>query len=108
MVNIDLNNFSNIYEIELTTEPNQSFNVYLQDYNFKIDIRTFVGEQTRITIRLDDEIIVNNAPVNIPLINLNYFSNFDKGVFFFTQDKSFNNANFENFGNGLRLYYGNF
>lgn len=108
--NIDINTFTNIYEIELSQEPNQSFDMYLGDDSFKFDIRTYAGNQTRINIKANDEVIVNYAPVNTAMVNLNYFSNFKKGAFFFWQNanKIIENPNFENFGNGLKLYYGSF
>lgn len=107
---LNIDTFKRIYEIELTQEPNQSFDVFIDDYSFKFDIRTYAQNQTRISVSLDNEILINNAPVNTSGVNLNYFSNFKSGAFFFLQNKNeiIENANFENFGNGLKLYYGIF
>ncbi|HED5364325.1 TPA: hypothetical protein R5B02_001626 [Campylobacter jejuni] len=104
----DIDIFSSLYKIELNQEPNQSFDVFLEEDDFIIDIRTYVQDQTRINVTLNNEIIINNSPVNISNINLNYFSNFKKGIFFFLQNpnKIIKNPNFKNFGDGLDLYYG--
>lgn len=106
----DIDIFSSLYKIELSNYPNQIFDFFLDDYNFIVEIRTYVQNQTRINVTLNNEILVNNSPVNISNINLNYFSNFKKGAFFFLQNPNIKmeNLNFNNFGNGLDLYYGNF
>ncbi|WP_291952714.1 hypothetical protein [Campylobacter sp.] len=106
--NIDI--FKTLYEIELKAEPNHNFDVFIENNNFIIDIRTFIQKQTRINIKLNNEIITQQAPVNISNINLNFYSSFKKGAFFFIANyhKKTNNLNFENFNNDLRLYYGSF
>lgn len=108
-VNID--NFKNIFQIPLTQIPNQIFDVYVDNLSFKLEFRTYASDNTRLNIYLDNEIIVNNAPVNIDLYNLCYFSTFKKGAFFFLSNpnKYFEKVNFESFiKDGVNLFYGSF
>ncbi|HDZ5042725.1 TPA: hypothetical protein RTG66_001562 [Campylobacter jejuni] len=104
----DIDIFTNLYKIEISPYPNQIFDFFLGKHNFLVEIRTYVQNQTRINISLNSEILVNNSPVNISNINLNYFSKFKDGIFFFLQNPNIKieNPNFENFGNGIDLYYG--
>ena len=104
----DVNIFKSLYEIELLNEPNQTFTLYLGQDIFQIDLRTYVNDNTRITIKANNEIITNNSPVSVSLVNLNFFTNFKNGIFFFWQNPNvmIENPNYLNFGKDLKLYYG--
>lgn len=102
--------FKNIYEIELTQEPNQSFNVDIEDNVFTIEIETFINKNTFLSVILDNNYIIRYAGVNYYNLNLNFYSEFEHGAFFFFKNSlNFSNfSNFSNFGKDLRLYYGSF
>lgn len=105
--NLDI--FKKIYEINITAEPNQSFDCYINDNSFSFDIVTFSNNDTRISIKRGDEVLANNASIFFNL-NLTYFSKFKGGAFFFIANKNIKETklNFENFNNGVRFYYGSF
>lgn len=103
--NLDI--FKKIYKIDITAEPNQSFDCYINDNSFSFNIVTFSNNDTRISIKRGYEILANNASIFFNL-NLIYFSKFKDGAFFFTANESIKETklNFENFNNGVRFYYG--
>lgn len=108
---LDYDVFEDIFEIPLIVEPNYGFNCYIKDFNFSFDIRTMLSNRTEIQILLDNsKILTQNADVNQTGINLNYFSDFKDGVFFFYRKPNIlkQNLNFEDFGTNLRLMYGSF
>ena len=85
MIEIDFNQLKNIYKIDLAVEPNQSFDLYIQDYIFQVELRTFTDERTIIKIIYDNK-IVNDGSSDLLNVNLNYFSDFKAGVFFFCKE----------------------
>ena len=108
---LDYEDFKEILEIPLIVEPNFSFNCYIKDYNFNFNIRTLTNEKTMIEVLLDNsKILTQNADVNQTGVNLNYFSDFKDGVFFFYRKPNIlkQNLNFLDFGTNLRLMYGSF
>lgn len=108
MIEIDFHKLKNIYKIDLSIEPNQSFDIYIGDYIFQIELRTFTDERTIINIKYNDELIVKDGSSSLLNVNLNYFSSFKNGVFFFAKnnDKMLEKYNFLSFGKGVGLYYG--
>lgn len=108
MIEIDLNQLKNIYKVDLSVEPNQSFDLYIADYIFQVELRTFTDEKTIIKITYDGEVIVNDGTSDLLNVNLNFFSNFKAGVFFFAKnnDKYLEKYNFTSFDKGVGLYYG--
>lgn len=108
MIEVDFNKLKDIYKIDLSVEPNQSFDLYIQNYIFQVELRTFTDERTIIKIIYNDEIIVNNGSSDLLNVNLNFFSNFKAGVFFFAKnnDKYLEKYNFLSFDKGIGLYYG--
>lgn len=108
MIEIDFNKLKNIYKIDLNLEPNQSFDLYIGDYIFQIELRTFTDERTIINIKYNDELIVKDGSSSLLNVNLNYFSTFKNGVFFFAKnnDKILEKYNFTSFDKGVGLYYG--
>lgn len=108
MIEIDFNQLKNIYKIDLSVEPNQSFDLYIGDYIFQIELRTYTDERTIINIKYNDELIVKDGSSSLLNVNLNYFSSFKNGVFFFAKnnDKYLEKYNFLSFDKGVGLYYG--
>lgn len=108
MIEIDFNQLKDIYKIDLSVEPNQSFDLYIADYIFQVELRTFTDERTIIKIIYNDEVIVNDGSSDLLNVNLNFFSNFKAGVFFFAKnnDKYLEQYNFLSFDKGVGLYYG--
>lgn len=108
MIEVDFNQLKNIYKIDLNLEPNQSFDIYIGDYIFQIELRTYTDERTIINIKYNDELIVKDGSSSLLNVNLNYFSDFKNGVFFFAKnnDKYLEKYNFLSFGKGVGLYYG--
>lgn len=108
MIEINFNQLKNIYKIDLSVEPNQSFDIYIGDYIFQIELRTFTDERTIINIKYNDELIVKDGSSSLLNVNLNYFSTFKNGVFFFAKnnDKILEKYNFTSFDKGVGLYYG--
>lgn len=108
MIEINFNQLKNIYKIDLNLEPNQSFDIYIGDYIFQIELRTYTDERTIINIKYNDELIVKDGSSSLLNVNLNYFSDFKSGVFFFAKnnDKILEKYNFTSFDKGVGLYYG--
>ena len=108
MIEIDFHKLKNIYKIDLSIEPNQSFDLYIGDYIFQIELRTYTDERTIINIKYNDELIVKDGSSSLLNVNLNYFSSFKNGVFFFAKnnDKILEKYNFTSFDKGVGLYYG--
>ena len=108
MIQIDFHKLKNIYKIDLSIEPNQSFDLYISDYIFQIELRTYTDERTIINIKYNDELIVKDGSSSLLNVNLNYFSTFKNGVFFFAKnnDKILEKYNFTSFDKGVGLYYG--
>ena len=108
MIEIDFHKLKNIYKIDLSIEPNQSFDLYISDYIFQIELRTYTDERTIINIKYNDELIVKDGSSSLLNVNLNYFSSFKNGVFFFAKnnDKYLEKYNFLSFDKGVGLYYG--
>ena len=108
MIEIDFHKLKNIYKIDLSVEPNQSFDLYISDYIFQIELRTYTDERTIINIKYNDELIVKDGSSSLLNVNLNYFSSFKNGVFFFAKnnDKILEKYNFTSFDKGVELYYG--
>ena len=108
MIEIDFHKLKNIYKIDLSIEPNQSFDLYIGDYIFQVELRTYTDERTIINIKYNDELIVKDGSSSLLNVNLNYFSSFKNGVFFFAKnnDKILEKYNFTSFDKGVGLYYG--
>ena len=108
MIEIDFHKLKNIYKIDLSIEPNESVDLYISDYIFQIELRTYTDERTIINIKYNDELIVKDGSSSLLNVNLNYFSSFKNGVFFFAKnnDKILEKYNFTSFDKGVGLYYG--
>lgn len=103
--------FTTAYKVPLVVSPNYEFSCFMEDQDFKITIRTYTTGATRLSVELDGVKIIDNVPICFYKKNLNYYSSFTKGCFFFVRNESkkYTVPTFENFvDNDLELYYGNF
>ena len=107
---IYLYEFSALFEIPLLKEPNQRFDIYLDGESFILELRTNTDENTFLSIWNNKGLIATGTPVSNTAVNLAYFSDFQKGAFFFLYNKNalIDKFNFLQFGDNLRLYYGSF
>lgn len=107
---IYLDEFAALFEIPLLKEPNQRFDIYLDGESFILELRTNTDENTFLSIWNNKGLIATGTPVSNTAVNLAYFSDFQKGAFFFLYNKNalINKFNFLQFGDNLRLYYGSF
>ena len=107
---IYLDEFAALFEIPLLKEPNQRFDIYLDGESFILELRTNTNENTFLSIWNNKGLIATGTPVSNTAVNLAYFSDFQKGAFFFLYNKNalIDKFNFLQFGDNLRLYYGSF
>ena len=107
---IYLDEFAALFEIPLLKEPNQRFDIYLDGESFILELRTNTDENTFLSIWNNKGLIATGTPVSNTAVNLAYFSDFQKGAFFFLYNKNalIDKFNFSQFGDNLRLYYGSF
>ena len=107
---IYLDEFAALFEIPLLKEPNQRFDIYLDGESFILELRTNTDENTFLSIWNNKGLIATGTPVSNTAVNLAYFSDFQKGAFFFLYNKNalIDKFNFLQFGDNLRLYYGSF
>ena len=107
---IYLDEFAALFEIPLLAESNQRFDIYLDCESFILDLRTNTDENTFLSIWNNKGLIATGTPVSNTAVNLAYFSDFQKGAFFFLYNKNalIDKFNFLQFGDNLRLYYGSF
>lgn len=108
MIKIDLNKLKSLIEIPLDKEPSYTFDIFLGEKSYQIQVRTFVDGGTRLSIFSENEIIVNSSPINIYQTNLAFFSKNSDVVFFFLRNPEITGEpTFLNFAdNDLRLFYG--
>lgn len=105
---IDYENLQNVYEILLDNQPNIEFNINIDEKEYIIEIRTFINDETYITISTETETICNYASIKTG-IDLAYLSTLENVVFFFerttdeTKEKPYN---YLDFNNNIRFYYG--
>lgn len=104
---INLDKLENIYELNLSPLPNYVIETIINQNIFTIEIKTFWNEETRITITKGSMLLCNNANFK-QLLNLNYFSDYKQGAFFFLASFEKENYNYKNLNEELRLYYGDF
>ena len=107
---IYLDEFAALFEIPLLKEPNQRFDIYIDGESFILELRTNTDDKTFLSIWNNQGLIATGTPVSNTAVNLAYFSNFQKGAFFFLYNKNalIDKFNFSQFSDNLRLYYGRF
>ena len=84
--------------------------IYLDGESFILELRTNTDENTFLSIWNNKGLIATGTPVSNTAVNLAYFSDFQKGAFFFLYNKNalIDKFNFSQFDDNLRLYYGSF
>lgn len=107
ILDIVLANYEKFYEIPITAEPNTNFDCTVDGEGFSFEVRTNIADNTLINILKDGEVIASNAPISILKKNLNAFSTYTKGAFFFFGN-DLQNPTYENLGNEIRLGYVSF
>lgn len=110
---VNLDDFKEIYEIPIFAIPQQTFDIYLNNVNFRIGLRTYLNNETRLTIYENNELIINDAPSTYDMINFCEALNIHKkGAFFFFRNPrkiiTENEINYLLFGTDKRLFYGSF
>ena len=85
---IYLDEFAALFEIPLLKEPNQRFDIYLDGESFILELRTNTDENTFLSIWNNKGLIATGMPVSNTAVNLAYFSDFQKGAFFFLYNKN--------------------
>ena len=102
---IDINSFKDIYKINLLNIPNQTFTTTINNNSYTITIETSNSLQSYISIKERDNILCNNGNIK-SMVDLTM--HYPNGSFFFAVDigKEYLSLNYENFNNGLNLYYG--
>lgn len=100
--------FSELYEINLNADPNQTFTTTLNGAIYDFDIKTLIDGTTLVTIKRDGVLICECAPVSVVNRDLTYLSREESGQFFFYKnvDSNLIAFNYSNFGAELRLFYG--
>lgn len=98
--------FASIYEIKTIAQPNQTFDVYINDTLFDFEVKTYESGRSTITIFKNGILLCDEAHFNVCL-NLFYFKS-DSEAFFFLPTQKLESYNWQNLGKELRLFYGSF
>lgn len=98
--------FESIYEIKTTAQPNQTFDVYINDTLFDFEVKTYESGRSTITIFKNGILLCDEAHFSVCL-NLFYFKS-NSEAFFFLPTQKLESYNWQNLGKELRLFYGSF
>lgn len=98
--------FSSLYEIKTIAQPNQTFDVYINDTLFDFEVKTYESGRSTITIFKNGILLCDEAHFNVCL-NLFYFKS-NSEAFFFLSTQKLESYNWQNLGKELRLFYGSF
>lgn len=98
--------FSSLHEIKTIAQPNQTFDVYINDTLFDFEVRTYESGRSTITIFKNGILLCDEAHFSVCL-NLFYFKS-DSEAFFFLPKQKLESYNWQNLGKELRLFYGSF
>lgn len=98
--------FASIYEIKTIAQPNQTFDVYINDTLFDFEVKTYESGRSTITIFKNGILLCDEAHFSVCL-NLFYFKS-DSEAFFFLPTQKLESYNWQNLGKELRLFYGSF
>lgn len=98
--------FASIYEIKTIAQPNQTFDVYINDTLFDFEVKTYESGRSTITIFKNGILLCDEAHFSVCL-NLFYFKS-DSEAFFFLPTKKLESYNWQNLSKELRLFYGSF
>lgn len=98
--------FSSLYEIKTAPQPNQTFDVYINDTLFDFEVKTYESGRSTITIFKNGILLCDEAHFNVCL-NLFYFKS-NSEAFFFLPTQKLESYNWQNLSKELRLFYGSF
>lgn len=98
--------FKSLYEIKTVAQPNQTFDVYINDTLFDFEVKTYESGRSTITIFKNGILLCDEAHFSVCL-NLFYFKS-DSEAFFFLPTQKLESYNWQNLGKELRLFYGSF
>lgn len=98
--------FASLHEIKTVAQPNQTFDVYINDTLFDFEVKTYESGRSTITIFKNGILLCDEAHFNVCL-NLFYFKS-DSEAFFFLPTQKLESYNWQNLGKELRLFYGSF
>lgn len=98
--------FKSLYEIKTIAQPNQTFDVYMNDTLFDFEVKTYESGRSTITIFKNGILLCDEAHFSVCL-NLFYFKS-DSEAFFFLPTQKLESYNWQNLGKELRLFYGSF
>lgn len=98
--------FASLYEIKTIAQPNQTFDVYINNTLFDFEVRTYESGRSTITIFKNGILLCNEAHFSVCL-NLVYFKS-NSEAFFFLPTQKLESYNWQNLGKELRLFYGSF
>lgn len=108
---INLDDYIEIFKISFDKDtPNQEFDVYINDLDFTIRLNTYINQQSRVSVFFENQIIINEAPINLYNIALNSLNKVDiGGDFFFLSNENFysiDDGSYENLENKIFLFFG--
>lgn len=98
--------FASLYEIKTIAQPNQTFDVYINDTLFDFEVRTYESGRSTITIFKNGILLCDEAHFSVCL-NLFYFKS-NSEAFFFLPTQKLESYNWQNLSKELRLFYGSF
>lgn len=98
--------FASLHEIKTVAQPNQTFDVYINDTLFDFEVKTYESGRSTITIFKNGILLCDEAHFSVCL-NLFYFKS-DSEAFFFLPTQKLESYNWQNLGKELRLFYGSF
>lgn len=98
--------FASLHEIKTVAQPNQTFDVYINNALFDFEVKTYESGRSTITIFKNGILLCDDAHFSVCL-NLFYFKS-DSEAFFFLPTQKLESYNWQNLGKELRLFYGSF
>lgn len=98
--------FASLYEIKTIAQPNQTFDVYINDTLFDFEVKTYESGRSTITIFKNGILLCDEAHFSVCL-NLFYFKS-NSEAFFFLPTQKLESYNWQNLSKELRLFYGSF
>lgn len=98
--------FASLHEIKTIAQPNQTFDVYINDTLFDFEVKTYESGRSTITIFKNGILLCDESHFSVCL-NLFYFKS-NSEAFFFLPTQKLESYNWQNLGKELRLFYGSF
>lgn len=98
--------FASLHEIKTVAQPNQTFDVYMNDTLFDFEVKTYESGRSTITIFKNGILLCDEAHFSVCLNLFCFKSNSE--AFFFLPTQKLESYNWQNLGKELRLFYGSF